>query len=134
MKKIIKENWESLDKTGFVLNGFVKADNWIIREIINKADAQTSMLYLIILSHRNTQTGQCFPSLSLLSKEMGVSLSTLKTMLNKLYDMGAIQINTGRQGVANNYYFPSEDFYEEFSGMAEGLATRRSKAFVSNKK
>lgn len=119
MKKIVKEDWEDLKKEGFVLNGFVKGDNWIIREIIHKSNMQTAMLYLIILSHRRTKDNECFPSIELLSKECGVSKSTIKIMINNLHDMGAIEINSGRQGVSNNYYFPAEDFYENFNDPTE---------------
>ena len=53
-----------------VLTNWVKADNELIRYIISETDAQTCMLYIIILSHRNTQSNQCYPSISLLAKEM----------------------------------------------------------------
>ena len=115
MPKRQKANWDNVNMQGFVLDGFVKADNHIFREIALKTNPQTAMLYLILLSHRNTKTNACYPSKELLSREMGVCERTIGNMLTDLYDLGAIDINSGKKGYANSYYFPAEDFYEDFA-------------------
>lgn len=115
MPKKEKTNWDNVNMQGFVLDGFVKADNHIFREIALKTNPQTAMLYLILLSHRNTKTNACYPSKELLSREMGVCERTIGNMLTDLYNLGAIDINSGKKGYANSYYFPAEDFYEDFA-------------------
>lgn len=123
MKKIEKIGWEELDKEGMILNGFVKANNTIVREIINKCDIQASMVYIIILSHRHDGTNKCFPSLELIARECGLSVRTITNTIKKLVEWGYIIVDSGRQGVSNNYYFPMEQFYN-----GEGVgATRRGK-------
>ena len=115
MPKKEKTNWDNVNMQGFVLDGYVKANNQIFREIALKTNPQTAMLYLILLSHRNTKTNACYPSKELLSREMGVCERTIGNMLTDLYDLGAIDINSGKKGYANSYYFPAEDFYEDFA-------------------
>ena len=115
MPKRQKANWDNVNMQGFVLDGFVKADNHIFREIALKTNPQTAMLYLTLLSHRNTKTNACYPSKELLSREMGVCERTIGNMLTDLYNLGAIDINSGKKGYANSYYFPAEDFYEDFA-------------------
>lgn len=114
MGKKSKIKWENVNDSGFILTGFVKADNAILREITIRTNPQTALLYLILLSHRNTETNQCYPSKSLLAREMGLSERTIGNMLTDLYEIGAVDINSGRKGYSNCYYFPAEDFYKKF--------------------
>ena len=108
-----QSSWDSTDKSGMVLNGWIKADNQLTRHIISESNPQTAMLYLIILSHRNTKNGQCFPSISLLAKEMNLSDRNIQRMINELCDLDVLIVNSGKQGVANNYYFPKEAFFKD---------------------
>lgn len=96
-----------------VLTGWIKANNQLIRHIISETNAQTAMLYLIILSHRNTNNSQCFPSINLLAREMNLSDRNIQRMINELCDLDVLIVNSGKQGVANNYYFPKEDFFKD---------------------
>lgn len=121
------DDWKRKNKSGMVLTNWVKADNELIRYIIFKTDAQTCMLYIIILSHRNTQSNQCYPSINLLAKEMSVSRRTIQRMINRLHEIGVLKINSGKMGVANNYYFPEEEFYKEDPTSA--MARKRKTAF-----
>lgn len=102
--------------------GFVKMYNSIAMEIIEKCGANGLMLYLVILSHRNTRTNSCFPSLELLMKECGVSKSTVQRSIKKLYEEGFLIIESGRHGISNTYFFPKESFYK-----GEGLGASRIK-------
>lgn len=121
MLKTDKPTWEEVDKTNFMTNGFTKTDNLLIREIINKTDPQTAMLYILILSHRNRVTNKCFPSISLLAREMGLGDRTISRMIKRLSDEGFLIINSGRQGISSDYFFPQESDYNN-----EGVvATKR---------
>lgn len=104
--------WDSTDKTGMMLENWVKANNQLIRRIITESNAQTAMLYLIILSHRNAKSGQCFPSISLLAREMHLTDRNIQRMINTLCSLDVLIVNSGKQGVSNNYYFPKEDFFQ----------------------
>ena len=121
------DDWKRKNKSGMVLTNWVKADNELIRYIISETDAQTCMLYIIILSHRYTKNNQCYPSISLLAKEMDVSGRTIQRMINRLHEIGVLKINSGKMGVANNYYFPEEEFYKEDPTSA--MAHKRKTAF-----
>ena len=103
----------TIDTSGIIRTGWVKADNKLIREIIADTNAQTAMLYLIILSHRNTNTGNCFPSINTLAKEMNISDRSIERMLNSLSTTEVLRINSGKEGKSNTYYFPKESFFEE---------------------
>ena len=122
MTKTTTTNWEQVNKEGMVLTGFFMGSNEVVRKIINQYDAQTAMLYLIILSHRNGQTGACFPSREVLAKEMNVAVKTISRMLKKLHEGGFLLIDSGKQGCANTYYFPMEQFYN-----GEGVVASRRK-------
>lgn len=122
MNKTVKPTWEEVDKEGYVLNGFTKSNNSLSREIINKTDPQTAMLYIVILSHRNSLTNKCYPSISLLAREMGLADRTVSRMIKKLVEEGFLIVNSGRQGISSDYFFPREDWYNN-----EGVvATKRS--------
>lgn len=120
--------WKNTNKSGMVLSNWFKADNEVIRSIISETTPQTCMLYLIILSHRNSKTNKCFPSISLLAREMGRSARTIQRMIDDLQDMGALRINSGKMGVSNNYYFPMESFFKEDASTA--MARKRTDGFT----
>ena len=56
----------------------------------------------------------CVISIWISKRRNGVCERTIRNMLTDLYDLGAIDINSGKKGYANSYYFPAEDFYEDF--------------------
>lgn len=142
VERKLKE-WEEKDKKGYMLpkeesnsKSFCMMDNLIIRQIIHCSDMQTAMVYLIILSHRNAENNKCFPSISLISRECGVSTSTVKRKIKELEEYGFISINSGKQNVSNNYYFPLEDFYDSFNkeDIDQKLARRLKRAFKPKSK
>lgn len=129
MKKSEKVNWENLDKNGMVLTGFSISNNEVQRRIMNQYDMQCAMLYVVLVSHRNSQSGACFPSIEVLARECGVSTRSIKGYIAKLHKGGYILIDSGRNGVSSNYFFPMESFYK-----GEGaLATRRRKGNFDTK-
>ncbi len=123
----MEKNQTRADTSGMVLTGWIKADNQLIRHIVSETNPQIAMLYLIILSHRNTDSGQCFPSISLLAREMNLTDRTIQRMINELCALDVLIVNSGKQGVANNYYFPKEDFFKEDASIA--MAYKRTTKF-----
>lgn len=114
---------------------FTKSSNKIMKEIINKCDLDTYGVYMVILSHRNTETNKCFPGASELVKECKISRITLFKKLKMLEENGYLSINSGKQGVCNNYYFPKEEFYNDNKDdVDQMLATRKKKVFKKKKK
>lgn len=102
---------------------FTKIDNGIMIDIIKNCGANSLTIYMIILSHRNSKTNKCFPSLDLIAKETNTSRSTVQRAIKKLYEKGFLIIDSGKQGISNSYYFPREIFYN-----GEGItSTRRGK-------
>ena len=112
-----------------VVTGFVSTSNLVIREIAHNVNLQAVAVYLVILSHRKTVTGKCFPSMGLLGEELNISVAGVKRYVKALADAGYLIIDSGKQGISNTYYFPYEPFYK-----GEGnLASRRKKGnFKSN--
>ena len=91
-------------------------------------------IYMVILKHRNMRTNRCFPSYSTISKESGCGLSNIKVTLNKLEEAGYLSINSGMRGIANNYYFPQEWFYNYFDDdINQRLAKRRDKVVAEKR-
>lgn len=95
-------------------SGFVKANNKVLREIIKECGASEAATYLIILSHRNTNDDKCFPSIRTLENELNVSERSINRRLEKLKNKGFIEVETGKEGQSNRYYFPKESFYEKW--------------------
>jgi predicted transcriptional regulator len=116
-------------------NSFVKVYLNITNEILKKTDAACLAVYITILRHRNTGNNMCFPSIKTIADIVNVSDSTVKRAINKLYENGFLDINSGTKGTANNYYFPKENFYEEWNSDLDQLrAYRKKKAFKKAKK
>lgn len=106
--------WNNINKEGFILTKFVMLENQILRLVLLEAGVSPLILYILLLSHRNTTTNECFPSLALLSKESGLSRTTILRNLKILQDKNFIQIikRSGKYNFTLNfYYFPLEDFY-----------------------
>lgn len=103
-------------------NSFVKMNKVIMKSLIEKCGANGLMVYSILLSHRNTVTNKCFPSVENIMEQCKTSKSTVERIIKKLYEEGFIIIDSGRQGVSNSYFFPLEDFYR-----GEGAGATRIK-------
>ena len=113
MKKIEKISWEEVDKKGMQLHGFTIVQNELKTKISRDTSPQAAFLYITLLSHKNGKSKQTFPSIEVLSRELGVSTRTISNLLSDLYEAGYIIINSGKTKVANNYFFPYEKDYEE---------------------
>lgn len=48
-------------------------------------------------------------------------------MINELCRLGVLIVNSGKQGIANNYYFPKEEFFKNDASVA--MAYKRKTQF-----
>lgn len=97
---------------------FTKSSNKARLEICKEIDAISYMVYLQILSHRNSKTGDCFPSLGVIADETGLSKRTVQNKVDKLEKHGYLKHNTGeydkemKKNKSNNYYFIKYDVFD----------------------
>lgn len=133
MKKTEKISWEEVDKKGMQLHGFTIVQNELKTKISRDTSPQAAFLYITLLSHKNSKSKQTFPSIEVLSRELGVSTRTISNLLSDLYEAGYIDINSGKTKVANNYFFPYEEDYEEQMVDRLGHPYRRSTAKFKKK-
>lgn len=110
MKTLPKKNWDEMDTSKMITEGYVKANNGVIRQITNQLNPQSALVYIILLSHKNNGVDSCYPSRSLLAEECGLSMAYIKVILRKLKEEGFIEIKSGTLGRTNRYYFPLEKF------------------------
>lgn len=106
-----KPTWEELlndEKVYMPDSKFTKAYNKTMRYIINKTNLQTAMFYYVLYSHYKGTSKSCFPELSTLSKECGVSIKTIQKMIKVLKENKIIDYTSGKQGKCNSYTFPLE--------------------------
>lgn len=136
MKKIKKLPWEEIDKTGWQQRGYGRSGNEVSRMILYELGPTAFAVYFIIQSHRNTETNECFPSVQTIANECSFSKSTVEKAITALVNADYLSVNSVRQGVNNNYYFPLEDFYSnKFSGdIKQQMAYRRSTPGFKKKK
>lgn len=128
MKKIEKLSWEEIDKSKWQRDGYGQCGNIVARKILHEFNQTVFAVYFIIQSHRHTKNNKCFPSIQTIADECGFSKSTVEKAITVLEKAGYLSINSGRQGVNNNYYFPQESFYEDQFGddINQQMAYRRS--------
>lgn len=133
MKKIEKLPWDEVEKKGMQLHGFTIVQNELKTKIARDTSPQAAFLYITLLSHKNSKTKKTFPSIDVLSRELGVSPRTISNLLSDLYDAGYIEINSGKTKVANNYFFPYEEDYDEQMVDRFGYPYRRKTAKFKKK-
>lgn len=98
--------------SGSVIEGFTKSDNLLRSYITRDLGGLAYTLYMTLLSHRNTDTGECFPSAQLLASEIGKTRQYVFKLLSQLEELNYIEIDSGNSKESNHYYFPGEDFYK----------------------
>ena len=106
---------EFVNESDFVLSGFTKSDNKIRYECICECGASAYIVYITILSHKNSKDQFSFPSITTIAKESGISKRQVSRYINELSEKGYLIIDSGQQGLSNKYYFPKESFYVKFS-------------------
>ena len=134
-KRVEKQKWEEIDKSGWQLSGYLGVGNVNARKILRNFGASTFAVYAIIISHRNTDSNKCFPSVQTVADECGFSKSTVEKAITALYKAGLLDISSGKQGVNNNYYFPKENFYKKFEKdvFQQGTYRRSTPGFKKKK-
>lgn len=122
-----------------ILTGFTQMTNSLMRELIKNVGGDGYAIYSIILSHRNTKTGECFLSYEQIAYETEFSMSKVKRNMQKLLGAGYVQrINNPIPGVASEFEFPLENFedktitkQEAETDIALGVGSNISKSNVS---
>lgn len=84
------------------------------QDIVQDIDIYACIVYIALLSHRHTVTNKCFPSMALLAEETKLDIKTVSEKITLLNDLGYIDKLT-QKGQSNRYFFPKEDFYNNFS-------------------
>ena len=95
---------------------YVKVPTSIILE--EKLSAREKII-LVYLMARSGKSKQCFPSISLIAKEIGVAEKTAITALKKLRDRGFITITRRHNpdgGNSSNLYTVKNDAYLSSNG------------------
>ena len=104
-------------------------DLWI--EIGRRLDANAMLVYLSMLKQRNKETNECNCSVRNIQKETGLSKNSVADKLSRLCKNGYLLINSGCGSKASSFYFPKEQFFEEFANDAkQHNAKRRSSGKV----
>ena len=84
-------------------------------QVLKELGTSCYSVYMALLSYRNTLRNDCHPSVKRIHEDFNISESTINRCINKLYKEGYIDINSGYKGVASNYYFPKEYWYESWN-------------------
>lgn len=127
-----------IQNSSYIQTGFVMANNKLIRALLNEqitgvSNSSCLAVYLIILSHRNTKTNRCFPSIELIAKETGMSRSSVLRIVGVLEEKGYLSIEK-KTGESNMYFFPYENFksnekeLEGFSGENNNETEKKGKS------
>ncbi|AAO36114.1 helix-turn-helix domain-containing protein [Clostridium tetani] len=75
---------------------------------------QATKLLLILMGHKNSNTGLCNPSQALLSKEMNRSVRSIQRYLQELVQAGIIAIERIGKMITNKYFLLVDKELEEF--------------------
>lgn len=105
-------SWEELDTKRMMLKGFVKSQNELRMRICRECSPLAGLLYVQLLSHRNKDSGKCFPSTSTLEKETCISKRKISDLITALNNAGYIIVRSGGKGHSSHYWFPCEDFFD----------------------
>lgn len=105
-------SWERLDKSHMMLKGFTISQNELRMRICRDCGPLAGLLYVQLLSHYNTTTGKCFPSISTLEKETCISKRKISDLITDLYNAGYIIVRSGGKGHSSRYWFPYENSFD----------------------
>jgi hypothetical protein len=106
-----------LDKKGMIVTGFAQVDNNVMKELCIDFHPNVAIVYFMLISHRHGDKkhqnyNQCFPTKDMLSKETGLSEKTVIKCIKTLADNEYILYRQGNSQLANQYFFPLEEFYQ----------------------
>ena len=86
------------------------SSNWDYQcAIIEREDltGPETCVALVLLWHRNTKTGLCYPSITTLARESGYSVRTVSRALDGLRQKGVVESEQAT-GAANHYRFEAD--------------------------
>ena len=116
---------------GIMMSGFTISNNKLRMTIATEISPLAALLYTQILSHRNRKTNKCFPSISVLSKETGISERKISDLIGDLCEGGFLIVRSGGRHYANTYWFPCEPWFDPND--VEVLMAYRRKNIFSKK-
>lgn len=93
----------------------LKEQHFQVPNKMNEQDLEPKdqLIYLVLKSHYNGTTGECFPSLQTIASEAGTSIPTVRESIKNLQNSGYIDIKkVGRQ---NYYTFKKYINFESFT-------------------
>lgn len=105
-------------QTNLLTTGFVKVQNNIIRQICIDINPLAGVIYIILLSHRNSHDQYSYPGIRTIELESGIGRTAVFTYIKKLEECGFIKVihfkdNKTKRQISNEYFFPMESFYDE---------------------
>jgi DNA-binding transcriptional regulator PaaX len=77
------------------------------------------LVWAVLSKYQGTR-GKCFPSISLIAHDAGISPSTVKNSIRRLKKQGFISVESGYWGGSNQYKLLWHPIFEEFEIEAEG--------------
>ena len=97
-------------EVGFDLtsDGYIKLKRNVMILVCHFCGTLAYTLYAVLMSHLNNKTGDCYPSITTLTLETGLSRSTVFKNLAMLKQYGFIAVRSGNSHSSNRYYFPLE--------------------------
>lgn len=100
-----------------VVTGFCKSDNKVATDIgtTEGLGGRAYAVYMSILSHRNSKTGECFPSIPVIAKRISFGERMTREYISRLEEHGYLYIQSGGYNHGNYYWFPREKFFAEDS-------------------
>lgn len=88
----------------YTLNhGFVQLPFQLIYDLGKDCGPEAGFLFVCLLSHRNNSTHLCYPSINLLSKESGLSITSTKKYIKLLENHGYISHKIGGTETSENF-------------------------------
>ena len=106
-KKINRDFDTEVIKDSMMLTGFVTITNDELRSLLYDVPSKTSVaIYIILLSHRNSETGLCCPTIDVLARECNCNVKSVRKAIDDLEQAGYLIIQSGSQHKANHYFMP----------------------------
>ena len=104
-------------------------------KVLKELGTTAYSVYMAILSYRNTTTNDCHPSVNRIHEDFNIAVRTIKDNIDKLYENGYLDINSGHKNIANNYFFPKEYWYHAWDkDFNQDNAERRNDAVTEQRK
>jgi hypothetical protein len=89
--------------------GEIRLENWWVRRELKQIKTRAGMLvYAVLRTYRNHETGECYPGMKKLRTDTGLSRQAISTAVRELELLGLVSVGQGRwdktQKYQNNLY------------------------------